>query len=474
MDKTLRFEFKPDQTNQNEGWGYGQLWLDEQLFWHGTASIAHTDTWLHWTWVDMLDYLGQNWAALTLEQNYPFPWLDEVKHLGEAWDVGQDRWSKMADGTTVDQEQTELLEFLYRHNLAQAWQGVNLPALFWIREGQNIRLISDSGKSYRADYASGVQALTDLGEQLAQAYASSTNPRVHQAVTQWNNRLQTLTDQDFVSVSTGWPEQDLHMIQAGSTAAEFWFNGQNRVNCAANDNEFMAAARMLRHTGNAQSVAQILQLIRQLPQAKATAELDELSRECLAQLQKQDLRDPWAQGYATAQWLANSLNLDPAKRCDPERILLEWGVQIQDENLLIPDLDALAVWGARGPALLINAHDKAKSLQKVRRRSTLAHEIAHLLLDRHDGLPVLEVLGGRVNMFVEQRANAFAAELLLPRMTAGRIYQKAHDLESALKNMSRHYEVGKSLAINQLHNSGSPTGHDLVALQHMQRSHAQN
>ena len=474
MDKTLRFEFKPDPTHQNDGWGYGQLWLGEQLFWHGTASTAHTDTWLHWTWVDMLDYLGQNWAALTLEQNAPFSWLDEIKHLGEAWDVGQARWSKMAEGTTVDQEQTELLEFLYRHNLAQAWQGVNLPALFWIREGQTIRLVSDSGQSHQIDFDSAVKTLTDLGEQLAKAYASSINQRVQQAVTQWNNRLQTLTDQQIVSVSTGWPKQDLALIQAGSSAAEFWFNGQDRINCAANDNEFMAAARMLRHTGNAQNVAQILQLIRQLPQARATNELDELSRECLAQLQKQDLRDPWAQGYATAQWLANSLKLDPAKRCDPERILLGWGVQIQDENLLIPDLDALAVWGARGPAVLVNAHDKAKSLQKVRRRSTLAHEIAHLLLDRHDGLPVLEVLGGRVNMFVEQRANAFAAELLLPRLTAGRMYQAAHDLESALKNMSRQYEVGKSLAVNQLHNSGVPTGHDLVALQHMQRGQAQH
>jgi Zn-dependent peptidase ImmA (M78 family) len=77
-------------------------------------------------------------------------------------------------------------------------------------------------------------------------------------------------------------------------------------------------------------------------------------------------------------------------------------------------------------------------------------------------------------MFVEQRANAFAAELLLPRMTAGRIYQKAHDLESSLKNMSRDYEVGKALAINQLHNSGLPTGHDLVALQQRQRSQAQH
>jgi Zn-dependent peptidase ImmA (M78 family) len=324
------------------------------------------------------------------------------------------------------------------------------------------------------DFDSGVQTLTALGAQLAQAYASSTNPRVCQAVKQWHNRIQALSDQQFVSVSTGWPEQDLTLIQSGSTTAEFWFNGQNRHIAAANDNEFLAAARMLRHTGKAHSVAQVLQLIRQLPQAKTTNELDELSRECLAHLQKQNLRDPWAQGYATAQWLSGCLKLDPEKRCDPESILRDWGVDIREENLLIPELDALAVWGARGPSVLINAHDKARSRQKVRRRSTLAHEIAHLLLDRHDGLPVLEVLGGRVNMFVEQRANAFAAELLLPRLTAGRLYQRANDLESALKNMSRHYEVGKSLAINQLHNSGLPAGHDFVALQQMQSGHVQH
>ena len=60
-------------------------------------------------------------------------------------------------------------------------------------------------------------------------------------------------------------------------------------------------------------------------------------------------------------------------------------------------------------------------------RATFAHEIAHLLLDRTTALPLAEVLGGRPVGNTEERARAFAAQLLLPKEEAGQALANAAD-----------------------------------------------
>lgn len=58
------------------------------------------------------------------------------------------------------------------------------------------------------------------------------------------------------------------------------------------------------------------------------------------------------------------------------------------------------------------------SRYRTGRRATLAHEICHLLVDRKDALPLVDVFGGQVDEEVEKRARAFVAELLLPQSIA--------------------------------------------------------
>jgi Zn-dependent peptidase ImmA (M78 family) len=84
-----------------------------------------------------------------------------------------------------------------------------------------------------------------------------------------------------------------------------------------------------------------------------------------------------------------------------------------------PEIDAVAVWGPRrGPSVLVN-DEGAHNQSAGGRNATLAHEIDHLLIDRDGGLPLAEVVGGHVPVRLEQRARAFAAELLVPRRIAG-------------------------------------------------------
>ena len=83
-------------------------------------------------------------------------------------------------------------------------------------------------------------------------------------------------------------------------------------------------------------------------------------------------------------------------------------------------------------------------------RFTLAHELCHLLLDTKGSLPVAEVLGGSVPNAPEERANAFAAEFLLPESAAGLAYTTSANVQDALNSLTYKYGVTKTLAAWQI------------------------
>ena len=128
---------------------------------------------------------------------------------------------------------------------------------------------------------------------------------------------------------------------------------------------------------------------------------------------------PYVQGYRLAQALREHLSQEDG-RTDPEGLLQQWGVEVRERDLGSEQVDAIAVWEkACRPTVFINSRGLRSHLP-TGKRSTCAHEICHLLVDTEGALPAVEVLGGRVALDLEQRANAFAAEFLLPRGVGGR------------------------------------------------------
>ena len=119
---------------------------------------------------------------------------------------------------------------------------------------------------------------------------------------------------------------------------------------------------------------------------------------------------PYVQGYELALWLRDELHLSDGP-VDPASLLTQWNVADGELSPLPEQLDAIAFWGDNhGPGVLTNP-DGLYAQSPAGLKATLAHELAHLILDRKDALPAAEVLGGSTPHHVEQRARAFAAEL---------------------------------------------------------------
>jgi len=199
----------------------------------------------------------------------------------------------------------------------------------------------------------------------------------------------------------------------------------------------------------------LIEQVRRAP-VDRSSRLDDLAEGALGELAdvENTLRRPFQQGHALANWLRRQV-ASAGGRIDPESLLGECGVAVRGLDFSTPRLDAVAFWAhGRQPAILWNASEKHQQNEGAR-RATLAHEICHLLVDRQDALPLAAVVGGAMERRLEQRANAFAAELLCPRQEAGAEYRRMHDVGAALNNLTRCFGVSTELASLQLARSGA-------------------
>lgn len=188
-----------------------------------------------------------------------------------------------------------------------------------------------------------------------------------------------------------------------------------------------------------------------------SAELETQSHEARAVFQGLADDYVWQQGYELAREMRGRLPGGEATGwLDVGGILLRLGVEVRDIEIAHPVLDAVAVWGPRhGPVVLVNRRG-LHARTEPGKRATLAHELCHLLVDRHRTLPLADAVGGRAPRLTEARANAFAAELLLPREAI-----RHHARDAALDAKSclalfRRYGVSRQLGGWQVRNSDVP------------------
>ncbi|OOC09604.1 ImmA/IrrE family metallo-endopeptidase [Thioalkalivibrio halophilus] len=421
--------------------GRCRMFLAGEPVWVGEGEAPDgCGGYLEWTWVDMLEFLGRWWPWLVLEEDYPVPVSPAFpsQFLAEC----ERRWDGMAD-EQVDDEELEAHRFLARHDLASAPRGLFLPSLIIMRQGKTAQ-ISAPGlpREVIRPWREVETVLEAAGEHLSTACAESTQPRARQAVGWWQERRERTEAREWMLTTRLEEDAPGRFEQAGIDADEWQWP------------ELRAVARMaFDSVVNADQQAELLRRIVDCP-ARATPELDRIEAALGEQLD--DTEPPYRQGYWAASWLREWLSLSPEAAVEPGEWLKRWGVHVEGINLGACPIEAVTVWGERhGPLVLVNHASESRAGHEYGERATLAHEIAHLLLDRQGALPVAEVLGGRTPEYPEKRARAFAAELLLPRDVAARAVEQSADLTEAAERLRADYRVSRELLAWQITNSGA-------------------
>lgn len=433
-------EPKAEGSAGDATWGKLEVRLRDVVVWPGDQSGGAQA--VRWTWIELLETLADRWPWLKAEHGWPRGVFAETPN-----DFASE--SRRAIDAALEPERSsvaqDLYDFRWRHDLSRGLQGIALPELWVVREGNGVWLGS-RGQTLRTTFATVLASIEALCERIAERVRNIGDERARAALAAWRFRDKATLEQ-VVGIATGLSEEDLEVISGGDLERTFEMrSGQVEAT------ELAAAARMASVVAEPAALRVILRVMRDV-NVRRCPDLDALSRDALADRKIWSADRAFAEGHELAQWLRGRLDNQHAM-IDPAGLLKQWNVAVRNVPFDAPEVDAVACWGPRhGPAILLNS--AARRHGETRTRATLAHEIAHLLVDRRDALPLSEVMGGQVPPAVERRAGAFAAELLLPRAIAKETFE-ADDAEPGvlLARLCRRYQVSKELAALQVLNSG--------------------
>jgi len=395
-----------------------------------------------WTWIEMLEYLGRHWSYLVFEEVDPLGLGCLPRDLRP---LAEHDWQSISEPLRDHQEEL-LWSFEQSHNLAAAVEGAWLQDLWILRQGRCYVLTSDSIKVV-APVGSVLEALESLGNQIADRVATIDDARATAARRAWAGRDRNL-DNELLSIATSLSISTLDEVTQGGELRDFWEAGQS-----ISGSELVALARSSGALLPPRELRSLLERVRGLPRRAIAGGLPELESEALA-LPLSNV--PFEDGYTAARWLRERLELG-IERVDPDALLSDWGVELVEIEISSEHLDAISVWGPRhGPAVLVNRGGRHAQAEHGR-RSTLAHEVCHLLLDRRGALPLGDAVGGRVPEHVEVRARAFAAELLAPREIVGASFAGDRvDAPAVVGRLVEQYRASPEIIAWQARNSRHP------------------
>jgi Zn-dependent peptidase ImmA (M78 family) len=433
----LQFEFVPGAHDQALGFGALRVWVGKSTIWNDAEGRG-----ISWTWIDLLEQLSRAWPFLKYEETAPPRAYDSTLSLLRTGRLAATDF----DFEPVTESTRATYIFLRRHNLATGIEGLYLPSFSLLREGRRI-WVASTNVAKLMDLDVTLQTLTELGEAIAAHVSASgcEQERSRLAIKAWREREPALEAALKIELGSALVAG---LVPVGQSLASYL----EAENDDLQDSSLLAAARM---TGAVPVAARsaILELLRSRPPTGESNLLRDISAEAKSQLPDY-LQRAHQQGETLAKWARRKFRIAPTAKADPEEVLQRLGISVSKHHLGIEMVDAIGCWDCRhGPAVLVNL-DGIHAQSPAGRRASLAHELAHVLIDRDGSLPAAEVLGGNVPRHPEQRANAFAAEFLLPKAEAIEWASDTTELtETTIKALTDRFGASREIAAWQILNS---------------------
>ena len=171
-------------------------------------------------------------------------------------------------------------------------------------------------------------------------------------------------------------------------------------------------------------------------------------------------KSPWHNGYSLALEILDEVDPDPKASFTQIEVMIDSiGVRVREVNLGEQGPRGVALAGDNlRPTILVNSDNMRNSRRG--KRFTLAHELCHILFDRSHARSLAHSSTPWASPSIEQRANAFAAMLLMPPSRAklpnrwtrnelknavGRLADKLIVSRSALRpHLANIHEIGES------------------------------
>jgi Zn-dependent peptidase ImmA (M78 family) len=413
-------------------WGQWRLWIGglnlcehELIFGDGRVEARKAVTWYL---VPFIRWLGEHWGPLLHEERFP-----RGLRLGE---LSRARTARDAYLSVLETRGDDLSAFepwqnwAARHSVRWAAEGGLTPDVFMRRVGDDIEFswgnrLQPGGESAQFWLEPGVAhaPVSAVGDALGGALDWFVN-QPDLAGRGWFGAVRQMIKSGRRSVERShWLSWYLDGSYAAGPLTEL-FNRLRAWPGIAGAFQEAAAANYLDPLSPAAAMfgalspeisetaaARLLAIVSDAYQDRAnTADLDQFVTDRPAW----SARSPWAEGYQLARDFIEATNLlRDETPIDLDKLLDRLGIKRQSERLeeVGPRGAALAGEGFR-PTIVIN-RDHPMNRAAAGQRFSIAHELCHILHDRGRGRRVTHSSTPWAPAVVEQRANAFAAMLLM-------------------------------------------------------------
>ncbi|MBF0613358.1 MAG: ImmA/IrrE family metallo-endopeptidase [Magnetococcales bacterium] len=447
----LQFQFKPTPGDSTlsppifSGHGRLTLLLNGQDVWSDDESDELQGSEAYWD--GLLHHLAKAWPYLIMEDPYPLD-FNPISPAGFLDEAMRGLRSMGLSEKSFIEEEARIFAFNNRHNLAAGMPNILLPPIFVLREGKDMRVVAESMDS-ALPVEEVLRTLEELGNSIAQ-FVHHHSPRGKIILEAWSKRNQLPTREETYAMITGMSLDNIKLLVANDNPEKLL--GPPLPHAPS---PMLLAARMTQHKLEVEEIRSILARMAKVRLGKLDKDFLQLRHKAYAELANIREQKYYRQGYHLAQWLREQLNYSDTQTFDSESWLKNHGVTIEKSKRGIPpELDALACWNSKEAAIIINKSGTHAG-KEWGEKASLAHEMAHLLLDTDHALPSVDILGGKMPALVEKRANAFAAELLLPRSQVITHLPETLTYETIKKWMDllvSEFKVGRELTGNQISN----------------------
>ena len=436
----------PDQNTADEraSWGALRIWVN------GFNLCTHYDSGelrdaIHWNWWSFLNWLQVNWDPLFHEQALPVRnaaewaaeamreinrpetfdgpqgWNESAARSADAWFRRHCLWScrdgglfpNIAIRRFYDNAEISWTSHSapgapahFRFQLADGGfrlpvEHVTTPLHQFLTHAVNY-VAAKSGSATARALVKKVEALTSEREFNARlSWLAGFGTKKSAYVQRFREKLSEGINLAAKSIESFFPKPQNGLVVSGHCQGALMFGA---VAPDLQDEDRMTIARaMVSHEVPKKKAQKLWQLVEKMDLGSSS--LNER---------------PWQEGYELANAWMEACEIVPTERLDLEAHLDTLGVARKETRLTSRNTSGVAIHlEDKAPLILLNENcfrhaDSEGNPMRSGIRFTLAHELCHLLIDRDSGSELALVSGPWAPKSVEQRANAFAAALLMP------------------------------------------------------------
>lgn len=480
----IRLALRPEpdpgyvDADLSSSWGGFQIWVE------GKNLCAHADQGetldsVHWYLLPLLEWLASSWDPLLHEERLPI----EVGATTAIESLAASCAPSLALPDDVAQEQEDTwFDWWSRHSVRAAREGGPFPDLVLRRWRGEIEfswggtpLAGSDGLEFLASSGSARLPPAHVAEPLSAALSQLSEELLLRRP--YSQRLNALTTQVGSVADAPRPQQRLAWLAGLRLAGASVFDSWAVVDAALHEGTEAArrAALTVREQfgvihGSCQAtllfgavapdvtqndVGRLAQLLlAQYAPGSESSTLSGLSRPRPVP----PMTPPWQDGLELAEEFREALEIPDVEPVDLARILDHLDIELRHLELDDDSIRGVALASVdHRPTIVVNDNSPFAGSREAT-RFTIAHELCHFLVDRGlEGRQLAVASGHWAPRAIEQRANAFAAYLLMPpRGLWAHTLELGHPVSTAagIEQLANVYQVSAHALIEHLPNVG--------------------